>query len=662
MNTNFDYTPYVQARTDFHFNEQFQNIFSDVFAFFGLLNGKGYLISLTGKILEKTNFNPELLIGQKFSETVFWQSSEYTSKILDKAVEDAAEGKSIKTLLEFRISSENKLIVELNLYPSSQTETQEIFFCAYDVTEREKEIEYHKQRSEQLLYAAESAEIGLWFWDLVENTVYSTPKCNEFFETPAYDSLIYESFVEIVHPEDRERVEAVLQNSQSTGTEFNEQFRVAYSNGGIEWISARGKTFLDERGEPHKMMGVVRKITNQKNAEQDLSKIFDREKRARDEAEDANRAKDFFLAFVSHELRSPLNAILGWSKILLTKEVDAETQKSALETIERSARSQAQLINDLVDSARITSGKLRLEFHPVNLYEVIKTVFNSQKPTAESKNIELELDSDSEEIPIFADAGRLQQVFNNLISNALKFTPTGGKVLVSAEMTRDIARITVRDTGQGISSESLPNIFRQFSQGDENNLQDKGGLGLGLSIVKILVEKHNGTVQADSPGLGQGSSFTVFLPLSAAGQTTSESDLEPEATDEKPLREIKILLVEDDDDSREVLALFLEQCGASVKIAESTRTAMKLLENSANDLPDVIISDLAMPEEDGYSFISRIRKLPQKDGGDISAIALSAFASNENKQKAFSVGFQKYNTKPFEPDLLIQEILSLVKK
>jgi len=662
MNTNFDHNPYEKARTDFYFNERFPNIFCDVFAFFGILNKKGYLINLTGSILEKTNFNPELLIGQKFSETVFWQSSEHTSKILDKAIEDSSEGKTIKTLLDFRISSENKLVVELNLYPSLKKNTQEIFFCAYDVTEREKEIEYHKQRSEQLLYAAESAEIGLWFWDLVENTVYSTPKCNDFFETPAYGSLVYESFVRIVHPEDRERVEAVLQNSQSTGTEFNEQFRVIYSDESIEWISARGKTFLNDEGEPQKMMGVVRKITERKAAEEDLSRVYDREKRARDEAEEANRAKDFFLAFVSHELRSPLNAILGWSKILLTKKVDDETQKNALETIERSARAQAQLINDLVDSARITSGKLRLEFHPVNLYEIIKTVFHSQKPAAESKNIKLKFDSDVEKIPVFADTGRLQQVFNNLISNALKFTPAGGKISISAESTKGIAKITVKDNGQGISPDSLPNIFRQFSQGNESNMLDKGGLGLGLSIVKILVEKHNGTVQADSAGIGEGASFTVFLPLSAVNQSTFDNDTDVAETDEKPLRKIKILLVEDDDDSREVLALFLEQCGAQVKTAESTKTAMKLLENSVNDLPDVIISDLAMPDEDGYSFISRIRKLPQQDGGDISAIALSAFASNDNKQKAFNVGFQKYNTKPFEPDLLVQEILSLVKK
>lgn len=662
MNTRFDYNPNPNLPSGFYFNEQIKSIFTELFAFFGAVNKQGYLLNLSGHILEKTNLNVELLIGQKFSETVFWQSSEHTSKILDKAVEEASEGKPVKTLLDFRVSSENKLIIELNLYPSSET-AQEIFFFAYDVTEREREVEYHKQRSEQLLYAAESAEIGLWSWDLIENTVYSTPKCNEFFETAAYDPLMYDSFVRIVHPEDREHVEMVLQHSQKTGTEFNEQFRVVYSTGNIEWISARGKTFLDPEGEPQKMMGVVRKITEQKIAEADLSRVYDREKRARDEAEDANRAKDFFLAFVSHELRSPLNAILGWSKILLTKKVDEQTQTNALETIERSARAQAQLINDLVDSARITSGKLRLEFHPVNLHEIIKTVFHSQKPSADAKNIDLQFNFTSEEIPVFADAGRLQQVFNNLISNALKFTPDGGTISVYAETTKDFARVTVKDNGQGINPESLPNIFRQFSQGNESDLRDKGGLGLGLSIVKILVEKHNGTVQADSAGIGQGSTFTVLLPLIKAEQPAlDDKDNETDPGNEKPLRKIKILLVEDDDDSREVLGLFLEQCGAKVKSAESTKTAMNILENSVNDLPDVIISDLAMPDEDGYSFISRIRKLPQKNGGNISAIALSAFATKENKQKAFELGFQKYNTKPFEPDLLIQEILSLVKK
>jgi PAS domain S-box-containing protein len=657
MNTKFDYSPGGSKKVSSFFYAETPSVFENVFAFFGVVNNKGYLIDLRGRIFEQTNLNPELLIGQKFSETVFWQSSEHTAKILEKSIEDAAEGNVSKTLLDFRISSDNKLVVELNLHPSKNAE--EIFFCGYDVSEREREIEYHRQRSEQLLYAAESADIGLWSWDLTDNTVYSTPHCNELFETSAYDSLVYDSFVSVLHPEDRERVEIVLQQSQTDGSEYDEQFRVVYSDGRIEWISARGKTFLDDEGTPQKIMGVVRKITEQKAAEKDLATVYVREKRARDEAEDANRAKDFFLAFVSHELRSPLNAILGWSKILLTKNVDENTQKSALETIERSARAQAQLINDLVDSARITSGKLRLEFHPINLYEVVKAAFHALKPSAENKNIAFEFISAAEEVPIFADAGRLQQVFNNLISNSIKFTPENGKITINLETSGNSAKVVVRDTGQGIKPESLPFIFRQFSQPDEETSHSKGGLGLGLSIVKILVEKHNGTVQAESEGAGQGSTFTVNLPLTEKNEEPVEVESETSQINERPLKGINILVVEDDEDSREVLTLFLEQSGARVQSAESAKAAMDVLQASPTDFPNVIISDLAMPDEDGYSLISRIRELPH---GDISAIALSAFATKDNKQKAFEVGFQKYNTKPFEPDLLIREILSLVKK
>ncbi len=663
MSAKFDHAISEKAFQEIYTNFQLNSIFENVFAFFGMLNEKGFLINLQGKAFEKTNLNPELLSGQKFSETVFWQSSESTSKMLDKSVELAASGTGAKVLLDFRLSSEEKLFVEMNLQPVS--EKGEIFFCAYDVTEREREIDYHRQRSEQLLYAAESAEIGLWSWDLTNNHVYSTPKCNELFETSAYDSLIYDSFVNILHPEDRERVETVLHESQMTGKEYNEQFRVIYSEGRIEWISARGKTFLDSEGNPLKMMGVVRKITDQKSAEQDLSRVYDREKKARDEAEEANRAKDFFLAFVSHELRSPLNAILGWSKILLSKKVDEETQKNALETIERSARSQAKLINDLVDSARIASGKLRLEFHPVNLYEIVKTVFHSQKPTAENKNINLTLDSNSENINIFADTGRLQQVFNNLISNSLKFTPDGGEISINIAAQNQTATVTIKDNGQGISADLLPNVFRQFAQGDEGlTTPDRGGLGLGLSIVKILVEKHNGVVAAESAGIGHGSLFKVTLPLlTVDAETLTETESNSEPSDAKLLGGVSILLVEDDVDSREVLGLFLEQCGAAVLSAASAREALDVLQNSAAAaLPHVIISDLAMPDEDGYSLISRIRRLPPQFGGKISAIALSAFATNENKQRAFEAGFDKYSTKPFDPDLLIEEILSLVKK
>ncbi len=645
---------------------QISEIFKNVFAFFGTLSPKGSVQSLEGKVFERTATDPALLTGQKFSETVYWQSSEHISKQIDNVIAEAEKGNRAKILVDFRVSAGEIINIELYLHPIVKNdEVEKIFFCAQEVTAREKEIEYYKERSEHLLYAAENAEVGLWYWDLSKDVIYSTPKCNQLFEISPNDVLTLDSIVKIVHPDDRSRVSAALHESQLHGREYNIEYRVIYDDTNIQWIAARGKTYLDDEGDPKIMMGVVRRITDKKVANEELSKVYAREKKARDEAEEANRAKDFFLAVVSHELRSPLNAILGWSKILLTKEVDEETRISALETIEKSARSQAKLIEDLVDSARVSSGKLRLELRPVNLYEIVKTVYNSQQPAAESKKIALKFSFDAENIQVYGDTMRLQQIFTNLLSNALKFTGEGGSVQINLQSDDKSVKVVVTDDGQGISSGALPDIFRQFRQGDEKTSLDRSGLGLGLSIVKILVEKHQGVIEAASAGIGKGSIFTVTLPLCGTEIGERPEIDESDATESKEtkyLSGIKILVVEDDPDSREVLHLLLEQSGANVQSAESAQEAMNLLRESDERLPDVIVSDLAMPNEDGYSLIGRIRKLTAENGGEIPALALSAFASNDNKTKAYSAGFQKYHTKPFEPDGIIQDILQIVRK
>ena len=479
-----------------------------------------------------------------------------------------------------------------------------------------------------------------------------------FFEFPAHELIDLDSFFKCLHPDDRERVELTFHESQVSGKEYKEEFRVINSDGNTHWLSAHGKSFLDAEGNPVSMMGMIRKITDRKIADKELSKIYEREKKARDEAEEANRAKDFFLAFVSHELRSPLNAILGWTKILLTKQVDDETRKNAVETIERSARSQSKLINDLVDSARVASGKLRLEFTPVNFYEVIKNVYNSHKPQAENKHINLSFTSNKENINIIGDAVRLQQIFTNLLSNSLKFTSEGGKIDIIVESQNEMVKVYMKDNGQGISRDALPQIFNQFSQGDSEN-HNRTGLGLGLSIVRTLVEKHGGVVDAQSEGLGKGAVFSVTLPLSTAAVKPSK-EKKNGYENGKPLTGKKILIVEDDPDSCEVLDLFLEQSGAEVVQSMSASEAMSTLKNLKGKLPDVIISDLGMSEEDGYSLMSRIRAMKSEEGGKIPAIALSAFTSQDNKKKAYEVGFQKYHTKPFEPDMLINEVLELL--
>jgi PAS domain S-box-containing protein len=640
-----------------------EKIFRNVFDFYGTLDPEGRVLSLDGSIFEQTKADPRLLIGQPLSETVFWQASESTPRTVEDAIEEAAKGTTSKIIVDFRVSSDKKVAVEMLLQPLRQDgEPYRIFFSGQQITRRQRKVDYYKAELEELILAAETADIGLWYWDLKQGNIYATPKCNELFDIPTYDRLTYDRIMEAIFPEDREHVTESLQKAHINGTKFTEEVRVQYGDGRLEWLAVEGKSFLDDNGEPEKMTALVRKITEQKLADEELARVYDREKKARDEAEEANRAKDFFLAFVSHELRSPLNAILGWSKILLSRPVDDETRRGALETIEKSARSQTKLINDLVDSARVASGKISLEFRPTNLYEVVKVSYISQKPAADARNLLLEFTCDKEEVTIFGDANRLQQVFVNLISNAIKFTSEGGRITVHLSVVDDQAEVRVTDTGRGIALDALPNIFRQFSQVEPTHDLNKGGLGLGLSIVKILVGKHGGTVHAESEGLGKGSTFVVRLPLRAADLPAATTATDAAMADAVPLRGVRILVVEDDNDSREVLQLFLEQAGAIVESAPSAKDAITVFKRPASSLPDLIISDLAMPEEDGYSLIKRIRNFPPAHGGEIPAMALSAFATNESKQRAMDAGFNHYCSKPFEPEQLTRDILDLLKK
>lgn len=658
-----DHFKMSQNISDFISDEQAQGIFRDMFSFCGTLTPDGRVISLSGEVFDRAGIKPDVLTGQLFSETVFWQSSEQTPGQLIDVINQAAKGEKAKSILEFRISSNERIIIELNVYPlfEANDHLEKLFLCANEVTTREREIEFYKSKSKNLLLAAENALIGLWFWDLRSNDFYTSPRCKEIFEVPAERAITFDDFLAALHPEDKQRADKDLREAQKYGAEYISEYRVVNSNGNIHWISARGKAFLDREGAPQKMMGIVQEITDKKLAIQELSNVYAHEKKLRDQAEEANRSKDFFLAVISHELRSPLNAILGWTKILLNRELDAETRKKALETVEKSARSQAKLLDDLLDSSRVASGRLKLEFRDINLFEIIKTVNNLQKPTAEAKNIDIDIKTDSENIRVFADSIRIQQVISNLLSNALKFTPDGGKITIAIKTEKDNVKIDVIDTGQGIGAKTLPNIFRQFRQGDEDS-GDKGGLGLGLSIAKILVEKHRGKISAKSEGIGFGSTFSVTLPLffSERRMPLPAPDVSPRSN--RLLDGIAILIVEDEPDSREVLQIFLEQTGAKVKSSDSPADVLTYLRGPKTKLPDLILSDLAMPGMDGYTLLKEIRKLSPEQGGKIPAIALSAFSAADSKEKAFESGFQKYHMKPFEPDEIIEEILNLLKK
>ncbi|EPX63806.1 Chemotaxis protein methyltransferase CheR [Cystobacter fuscus DSM 2262] len=394
--------------------------------------------------------------------------------------------------------------------------------------------------------------------------------------------------------------------------------------------------------------------------EREWQRLLASEKAARQEAEEANRLKDEFLATVSHELRTPLTAMLGWVQVLRNGNLPPEKRERALETVERNARAQGQLIEDLLDVSRIMSGKLKLDVGPVEVGHVVEQALESVRPAADAKGLRLQTALDSTG-HVMGDAHRLQQVVWNLLSNAVKFTPKGGRVQVFVERRDSAVEITVADTGRGIAPEFLPHVFEHFRQAEGLLTRRAGGLGLGLSIVKQLVEMHGGTVAAFSEGVGQGATFTVRLPLSAAMRR--EATLPPSLQHAHPgipcppeLTGLRVLVVDDEQDTRELLRTLLEECHAEVSTAASVAEGLERLKQ---ELPDVLISDIGMPGEDGFHLISRVRALPPKEGGRTPAVALTAYARVEDRTRALLAGFHSHVPKPVEPVELLVVLASL---
>jgi signal transduction histidine kinase/ActR/RegA family two-component response regulator len=378
------------------------------------------------------------------------------------------------------------------------------------------------------------------------------------------------------------------------------------------------------------------------------------------EAETANHFKDEFLATMSHELRTPLTAILGWSTLLRRGTYDKEATDRALASIERNARSQAHLIDDLLDVSRIMSGKLRLEMRRVDVDAVVCAAIDVLRPGAELKNVALNVDLGPQDgVHLLADADRLQQVVWNLVSNAIKFTASGGTVSVHVSRALGAVRLVVRDTGRGIPAEHLPFIFERFRQVDSTATRMYGGLGLGLAIVRHLVELHGGSVSAESDGPGLGATFTVHVPVRPV-EVAESAQLEPlQATSDAVvvLTGVRILVVDDDEDARHFIRSVLERAGATVHTAASARDAFALVERCALD---VMISDIGMPEEDGFSLMRRVRALPSDRGGRIRAIALTAFARRDDALRAAEVGFQIHLAKPVDPEALARNVVQLL--
>ena len=406
------------------------------------------------------------------------------------------------------------------------------------------------------------------------------------------------------------------------------------------------------------VLELSRYISELQRSEEAREQLLLRAERARSEAEAANRIKDEFLATLSHELRTPLTSLLGWSSVLREARRDEKVLNQGLDAIDRNAHVQAQLIDDLLDVSRIVSGKLHLDVRPLDIGSVTRAAINIVQPAADAKGITLDYWAQPGLGAISADSARLQQIIWNLLSNAVKFTPHGGEIHIRVARDDANASVTVTDTGQGIAPEFLPRVFDRFRQADSSTTRSFGGLGLGLAIVRHLVELHGGTVSAHSDGVGKGAIFSASFPLltDRSGPIAILQSGEIHASELRSLDGLRVLLVDDEVETREIISTVVERTGAEVKTCMNAREGLMEL---IAWRPHVILSDIAMPDEDGYSFINRVRSLPQDEGGNTPAAALTAYARDEDRKQALAAGYQMHIAKPIGAGQLVNMIAKL---
>lgn len=551
--------------------------------------------------------------------------------------------------------------VEAHAYPS--TEGVSVYF--HDISDR-KTNEFKRQQAEaelreahvQLESALRAGAVYTWRWNIPQNRVTVDAAFAHLFGVDAAsakrEGLPLEDFSSAIHQADRDRVLAAIQRTLETGELYAAEYRIVTASREERWVRARGQVEYDAAGNPVSFPGAVIDITERKHAEAERSRLLAQAKAAQEAAEAANRVKDEFLAVVSHELRSPLNPILGWSQILRKRQLSAEKTAYALETIERNAKMQAQLINDLLDVSRILRGKLSLAATLVDLAAVVDMAMETVRLAADAKSIQIETHFDPAVGPVSGDSGRLQQIVWNLLSNAVKFTPAGGKVSIRLAQLGHSAQITVSDTGKGIEPDFLPHVFERFHQADAATTRRFGGLGLGLAIVRSLVELHGGTIEAESAGEDYGATFTVSLPVIPCPAAVEPATPLMQSAD---LSGVRVLVVDDDENARELMRCLLEIQGAVATITASAGEAIAAL---TQDPPDIILSDIGMPDVDGYMLMRQVRALPSEQGGEIPAIALTAYASEIDHRQSAAAGFQQHIAKPIEAEELIRAIARLV--
>jgi PAS domain S-box-containing protein len=512
-----------------------------------------------------------------------------------------------------------------------------------------------KEASERFATIANSAPVLIGMTGADKGVTYFNTAWLEFTGR-ALSREVGMGWLDAVHPDDRDPALAAYEQAWVARRPFETEFRLRRADGEYRRLLVRATPRLTEDGRVAGYTASAMDITDQHEA-------LEAAEAAKEAAETSNRAKDAFLATVSHELRAPLSPILTWARMLRNDDLDRAQAAKAVEVIERNARLQAQLVEDLLDVARIVEGKVRLQVRPVDLSEVVQNAVDVVRPAAEAKDVRLQVVLDTT-VTLSGDAERLQQVVWNLLSNAVKFTAKGGRVHVVLERVNSHVEIAVSDTGAGLAPEQLPRLFERFWQADSSTTRVHAGLGLGLAIVRHLTELHGGTVTAESPGVGQGSTFTVKLPLAPMIRTADElTRRHPTlqnagAIPSARLDDVRVLLVDDEPDSNESLRVLLDRCGAEVRVAGSAAHAYEILSRWK---PDVLVTDIGMPGEDGYALLARVRTRPD-ERARIPAIALTAFASTDDRTRLLSAGFRLHLAKPVEPAELTAAIAAVVSK
>jgi len=566
-----------------------------------------------------------------------------------------------------------------------------------DITERKRADAEAEEAHQRLTFHVENSPLAVIEWDSDFRVSRWSESAERLFGW-APEEVIGKHVGDwhFVFDEDVDGVEQVT-NRQRLGAEFLgvQRNRNYTRDGSVLYCEWYNSVLHNEAGQLISVLSLVLDVTARKLAAEERAQSLVREREARRQAEEADRLKDEFLATLSHELRTPLTSVLGWATLLRSGEVEETHIPRAIETIERNARSQARLIDDLLDVSRIITGNLRLDLRPINLAPIVEAAIHALRPTAEAKNIQLQMKFDSESCLVKGDPNRLRQVIWNLLMNAIKFTPRDGSVSVRlACVVQDptsvfpnptdnvqrhfenrkskienppdpssYVRLTVSDTGEGIAESFLPFVFDRFRQAEGSISRKQGGLGLGLAVARHLVELHGGNIRAESSGPQQGSTFIVDLPLAderrdPARRQEREREIERRGTVPPVARlaGIRVLLVEDDEDSRKLLGLMLKRQGAEVTSASSSAEALSAF---GQILPDVVLSDIGMADEDGYELMRKVRALPAEGGGLTPAIALTGYATRKDRERALSAGYQLHLAKPVEPADLVAAIARL---